>query len=117
MAVWPGGLPATPLIDGYNEAEPDNRVRTEMAVGPPKMRRRATAGIRQFAIKLNLSKAQVETLSAFYRSTLSDGVLAFDFTHPRLGTTVSMRFAERPRYDVVDPQVGWRASFVLELLS
>ena len=74
MSDWPAApFPQVPLVEGYDEAAPSTTVRTKMDAGPPKVRRRYTAGVRNFGIMLDLTLAQVETLDAFYVTTLHGG--------------------------------------------
>lgn len=98
MASWPASLPPTPLAAGYADTPPDNVLRTQMDAGPAKLRRRTTAAVRPLVAPLLLTSAQVATLDTFYSSTLEDGALAFDWTHPRTGAAISCRFLQPPAY-------------------
>ncbi len=66
---------------------------TQMDAGPPKARRRFSAGERKLDIKMIMTEAQVVTLDAFYVSTLSGGALTFDYTHPRTSSLETYRIA------------------------
>ncbi len=50
--VWPPSLPQRPLAQGFSEQAPDTLIRTQMEAGPPKVRRRFTAGIRTMDLQL-----------------------------------------------------------------
>jgi len=108
MATWPTSLPDYPLIDGYAEKPQDQTIRTQMEAGPDKVRRRFTAGVREFSVKWTLTTAQVSTLDTFFHSTLDGGALQFDMTHPRTGASTSFRFvgpyelasADKGLYDI-----------------
>lgn len=82
MPSWPATLPAIEK-EGYSETPPDTSISTTMEAGPPKVRRRASAGVRKLIAPLTLSKAQTQILDDFYVTTLAGGVLPFDWTHPR----------------------------------
>jgi hypothetical protein len=114
MAAWPAGLPQASLLEGALETVQDATVRTEMDVGPAKRRRRYTAVVRRFSVPLILTLDQVATLETFYDSTLSGGVDAFDWLHPRTGASVSLAFVSR--YQLQPIGAGYyRALLELEL--
>ena len=73
------------------ETPPDTTLETQMDAGPPKARRRFSAGIRKLDMKMIMTAAQVATLDAFYVTTLSGGALTFDYAHPRTGATETYR--------------------------
>ncbi len=117
MPAWPATLPDEPLLAGYRERAPKTALRTEMDAGPAKQRNRFTAGVRPFGFTMDLTRAQVDTLDAFFITTLEGGTLAFDWTHPRTLAAVSFRFVaiETPEYTAVSQQ-DWRARLKLEIL-
>jgi len=112
--VWPVGLPQDSLIR-HVETAPEERLRTEMDAGPPKMRRRMTAGVRPVEIPLILDDTQITTLMDFFTVTLKGGVDAFDWKLPRTGATVSFRFVDPPKAEAVEPTV-WSLTLNLEIL-
>lgn len=119
-AVWPAGLPQAPQLRSLREQPADLTVRTAMAVGPAKVRRRQTAGVRIFACELLLTRTQVETLDDFFYETIAAGALPFTWVHHRTGQTVDYRFTGPPEYVPLAPrQAGsemWRTTFTLEAL-
>ena len=98
MPTWPASLPQSPLVSGFSETPPETSLRTEMEQGPAKVRRRTTAGVRQMQMSFNMTKTQVAALDTFFTSTVNSGATAFDFTHPRTTSTVSVRFVSPPSY-------------------
>ena len=115
-AVWPASLPQEPLAQGFSEQAPNTVIRSQMEVGPPKVRRRFTAGVRNIECQLRLTPAQVDTLDAFFGSTVAGGALSFDWKHPRGGTVVTFRFVEPPAYAPVARGTLWQATLRLEIL-
>jgi len=91
MATWPATLPP-PLAGSYREASPQTAVRTQMEVGPAKVRRRAAVGVRQLAFSMHLTLAELNTLRTFFETTTAAGALSFDYTHPVFGTAETARF-------------------------
>ena len=115
MPAWPSTLPQDVLIDGYDEQVPETTLRTSMDAGPAKVRRRFSAGVRVFAVTVPLTRAEVETLDAFYLNDLQGGALRFDWTSPRTGAPVQFRFLAPPRY-APQSQADWLGQLQLEVL-
>lgn len=102
--VWPTGLPQRPLLDGYKEVPPKTSISTQMDVGPPKRRKRTTAGTRRFSVTYMMTKNEVDTLfDPFYLNTTEMGVLPFDIPHPRTGNVVEANIDDEPQYAVRSP--------------
>src|SRR5262245_53159663 len=106
-AVWPTSLPQRFLQDpGVLEQPPDVVLETQMDAGPPKARRRYTAGYRLVQGVIRLTHAQRTTLDNFYVNTLEGGALPFDWIHPITTSPVTMRFLPQPnglRYRQLEP--------------
>jgi hypothetical protein len=128
MATWPLtveepyvlGLPENFLADSYYESFAKNVLRSPMEVGPPKSRRRSTSGVKELGGVMYMTPDQMAVLTTFFETTLSDGALPFDWTHPRLGSTVtiSCQFVEPPSFRRHDDSetIGWLVSINLEVL-
>lgn len=114
--TWPSGLPDAPRPGGFREVVPRSSVRTQMDVGPAKLRRRSTGNVRFFQCIFELTLAQVATLDTFFITTLTGGSEAYNFDHPRTGATAEYRFLEPPSYS--NPEGGdlWIAVCNIELL-
>lgn len=115
MAVWSASLPQTVLQQGYREQAPQNKLRTQMDAGPPKMRRRYTAGVRQIRAMSNMTTTQIADLKTFHNTTLQGGALAFDWTDPVAGGTVSFRFVTEPSWEPLSGN-RYRVSLDLEIM-
>jgi len=114
--VWPASLPQEPLAQGFSERAPNTLIRTTMEAGPPKARRRFTAGVRNIECQLRLTPAQTATLDLFFDTTIAGGALSFDWKHPRDGAPATFRFVEPPSYTPVARGALWQASLRLESL-
>lgn len=97
MATWPVGLPQEPMRRGYQEAMADTTIVTQMDVGPPKVRRRTTAGVAPATWPFEMSSSQVVILKTFYRDTCAGGALTFTHNHQMSGGTKTWRFTGPPR--------------------
>jgi len=115
VPTWPTTLPQSMLMSGYGGSPGDNQLRSNMDVGPAKVRRRSTAAPRKETGNVILSRDQLATFREFYDDILLSGALRFtwhDPTDPE--TTVEMRFAEKPAWTA---QEGFfNVSLSLEIL-
>lgn len=109
MATWPTSIPIT--RENFREAPPDRVIRSDMDVGPAKVRRRSTVAVRPVSISLFLTDEQLDTFDEFY---LENDAISFTFIHPRTGATESARFTSVPDY-VLD-ETMYRVTVNLEIL-
>ena len=112
--TWPTALYGTILKEGYQETPPDNVIRTEMDVGPAKIRRRGTGAVRNFIFNLFLTPANLTTFNTFYDTTTKSGSLAFNFKSPRTEVLGDHRFVAVPTYAPRDQ--GYIVACQLELM-
>jgi len=116
IPAWPATLPQVIWAEGFGESPADVLLRTSMDVGPAKVRRRSTAGVRPVTGKLKVTSAELDTFLVFYVTTLLNGSLRFSWTEPRDGTTpVEMRFAELPEISAIEPGI-YETGLKLEIL-
>jgi len=111
---WPATLPQTVDRDGYDETFVDTTIRTQMDAGEPKTRRRFTAGIQPIVIRLRLTDTQVTTLETFFKTDTASGSLPFNWTHPRKGTAVVMKFKGPPKIRALEHEA--EATFVVDIM-
>ena len=116
MATWPATLPTFQevLEDSYNEALADNTIRSEMDIGPAKVRRRGTAAPQLISGSMFCTSTQVGILDTFYSGTVNYGADAFDTIHPRTTVAVSVRFTGQPQ--IARMGDGWQVSISFEVL-
>lgn len=114
--TWPGTLPAEWGNDSQRARGDGNVLRTQMDVGPAKLRRRSTADFIGTAFTLVLTTTEKEALDAFYVTTLSK-TLPFDWTDYSAVAlpTRTFRFVKAPVYAHAGAGL-WRASIELEQL-
>jgi hypothetical protein len=96
MVAWPNTLPLVPLVQDYQEKKQSHLTRTEMDSGHFKVRAKTTKGLEDLTLGYYMTAAQIDILEAFYEVTLGNGVLAFDYMHPRRGESVRVRFKNEP---------------------
>lgn len=109
MATWP----STFVIkrEAYKETPPDRVLRSKMAVGPDKLRRRSSSDVRKVNFVLSLTDALLVTFDAFY---LANDSIAFTFPDPRTATNVQARFVSPPVFD--NEETIWNVGVQLEIL-
>lgn len=93
MADWPSTLPQAFLQDSFSDTENSVVVRTSMATGPAKVRRRFTSAPTYWEGEMILDSDQKDTFKAFYRNTIGYGSIRFNFPnqYDLNGTLVEVR--------------------------
>jgi hypothetical protein len=109
MAVWPATLLIT--RDNYSESVPKTVIRSNMDVGPDKVRKRSSAQVRTVSFKLFLTDVLLQTFDDFF---VANEALVFDFTDPRTNTAKRARFTESPTYNLKDTM--WDVGVKIEYL-
>lgn len=93
--AWPASLPD--CAESWQEFDLPVTVRTQMDVGPPKVRRRFTRTLRNARVQFTMDHAQAMALRDFFEVDLQGGVLEHSFRHPFRGAVESFRFIEAPQ--------------------
>jgi len=98
MATWPSGLQQKLNVNDFALSGEDTTIRTNMQYGPAKVRSRYTDAIDNVSCSINIDITEYNTLESFYKTTLGNGVLPFDFLHPITQTVTAVRFVGPPKY-------------------
>lgn len=119
--TWPVSLTRSPRLGDLSEEAPDVLLRSEVDVGPAKLRRRFTGDARRFSVALDLTRSELTTFDVFFRDTTEGGALSFDWKHPRTGAAAVFRFLRPPTYRPQAPRTAsggewWRVTFDMEML-
>lgn len=109
MAVWPSTIKVT--RENYTETPPDRAMRSNMDIGPQKMRKRSSSAVRNVSLRLFLTDALLDTLDDFFTD---NETLVFTFTDPRTNTSKRARFTSPPVYGL--NQTMWDVSIKMEYL-
>lgn len=91
-------------------------LRSDMDLGPAKVRRRTTANVRLIECAFLIDVSQRATFDTFFNSTLEGGTLPFELDHPITGTTSDFRFVEEPTYSAVSGSLYFHLNCRLEIL-
>ena len=114
MATWPSTLPA-PSPGAYQEVFPNNTIRSDMEVGPAKVRKRATSAPTKYKMSFEMDNTDINTLETFYRTTINEGADTFEMDDPRNGTTETFRMIGPPEISALSP-IYYRANINMEKL-
>lgn len=99
IPAWTTSIPQKFLLEGYAEKARDTMLRTEMELGPAKVRRRTTAGVREINGSMIMTPTELASFITFYQTTLKDGSLRFSMNEPVSGASCEMRFTASPAWD------------------
>ncbi|NIU01079.1 MAG: hypothetical protein GWN01_09185 [Nitrosopumilaceae archaeon] len=100
MPTWPGSLPQKQFA-GLEDKDTPAVLRTPMDTGPSTRRNRFTAVKREVTVPLILDGTDRQTFDNFFRSTLKNGTLSFDWEDPVTDSTVTFAFLGPPRWTLV----------------
>lgn len=120
MPIFPGTLPQHFEV-GVQDTRQQGFIRSQTETGPFKQRKRFTATSRFLSGTMLFTGTQRATFDTFYKTTLSEGTDAFDFTDPADFSTASVRFVTAPTCSAVAGggtagTAQWRFSLTLEVL-
>ena len=101
--TWPPSLPQYPNQDSFTEEQMDNSIRTQFDGGAMKLRRRYTAVPIKFTMSFTLTASQKAALETFFNSTLSGGVLPWDWVKPSDQAAATFVFRSPIKYSAVGP--------------
>lgn len=109
MNTWPVELNI--IKDNFKETPPKRTIRSNMDVGPAKVRRRTIAATRDVTFNLIMTDAEYNILDDFF---LENDSIPFYFIHPRTNAQVVARFKEG--ITVSNDGGLWKSSITLEIL-
>lgn len=100
MPTWPIELPQLPFA-GATMQDKDTVLRTPMDTGPPSRRNRFTTHMQDVGYPMVLTGAEKVAFDFFFRSTLENGALAFDWVNLTNNITISLAFASPPAWALI----------------
>jgi hypothetical protein len=94
---WPSGLQQFFSEENFSLLLDDGTIRSDMDIGPQKVRRRYTKGVDRMTGSIWLTSAQYSIFYTFYDVTLAGGTIPFILDHPITGVPTEFRFLNQPR--------------------
>lgn len=95
--AWPGTLQQLLSEANFGLSIGDTVLRSDMDVGPQKVRRRFTKGVNTFSASIYLTVAEYTIFYTFFNTTLNGGTLPFTFNHPITQVPTDFRFKSPPK--------------------
>lgn len=119
MDTWPATLPQRLSAD-TSVKDDESCARTDMDSGPASVRNRFTAITQSVKGSMALTGAQLTIFNTFFRSTIKNGSLSFNWIHPFTEEAVEIRFKSKPEWACIKsaPAVDdrlYQSSFELEI--
>jgi hypothetical protein len=96
MDSWPGALQQKLNVQSFSVKVGNTLIRSEMDVGPAKVRSRYTDGIDVYTCSINITFDEYATLMTFFKTTLNNGSEQFLFNDPFTATPTAFRFTGPP---------------------
>ncbi len=112
---WPDDVTQNASRGSVTEQAERNVASFQPEVGPPSERRRSSVPIEQLSYTTIMSRKARESLKAFYRTTLADGVYDFRRKHPVGGGVIRCKFTAPPKFQQLAGD-AWRVTIALRIL-
>lgn len=93
---WPTELQDTINTDSFQYQIGDTAIRSDMDVGPAKVRRRYTRSVDKIQMAFNLNQTDWDFFYEFFNTTLNGGVTPFTYYNPLSGETETWRAVSPP---------------------
>lgn len=97
MDVWPVSLQQRLNSSGFVKRFGNTLARTEMDIGPAKVRSRFTDAVDIYSCSVLLDYGDYTTFETFFKTTLNNGANQFEFDDPFTSSPAAFRFAEPPQ--------------------
>lgn len=115
MATWPVSLQSRSNQSGFSYVVGETTLRSDMDIGPAKVRRRTTRPVDTMRYSINVTQAEYQTLYDFYDITTNGGVETFDMQNPITGNSMVCRFKGPPEFTPISGTT-FLARFDLEVM-
>ncbi len=119
MDTWPATLPQRLSADTAVQDD-ESRASTDMDTGPASVRNRFTAITQTVKGSMVITGAQLTTFNTFFRTTIKNGSLSFNWIHPFTESAAVIRFKSKPQWACIKPAPSvdnrlYQASLELEI--
>lgn len=113
---WPASLQQKLDADTFQETLANTLIRSENDLGPAKVRRRHTKGVKEWSVSIRVTIAQYSTLTTFYNNTIAGGSLRFEFLHPITQIAVLARIVDPPTIQPLNGGIIFKVNMKWEIL-
>jgi hypothetical protein len=97
MIYWPSSFQTYLNTDNFSYSKGSTVIRTEMDIGPKKVRRRFTKSIDAISCTFTIPNTLFTDFMTFFDTTLNGGTYQFRYNHPFTGIESSFRFIGEPK--------------------
>lgn len=104
-AAFPASLQQYVNSDSFSYQFGETTIRSNMDIGPAKIRRRTTRPIDTLSGTILLSVSQFTVFETFFNTTINGGANRFTLPHPITGVVSEFRFTKPPSVRNVGPIV------------
>lgn len=94
--VWPASLQQKLSTTGFTLSFGDSTLRSEMDIGPAKLRRRSSREIDGLTCSILIDFDEYQDFENFIKITTNGGVTPFEFLNPMTGVNTLYRFVGKP---------------------
>jgi hypothetical protein len=116
IETWPSNLQQLINEQGFQIEFGETTLRSEMDVGPQKVRRRYTKPVDEYSTSINIFQSDATAFKQFFNTTLNGGATSFYFNDPFTGTLEVFRFSKPPTISPIGSAGHYRVSMVWEKL-
>ena len=113
---WPAGLQQKLDSDSFQETLSNTILRSDNDLGPAKVRRRHTKGVKEWTVSIKVSISEYSTFTTFYNTTLAGGSLRFEFPHPITAATELARIVDPPTIQPLNGGIVFKVNMKWEIL-
>lgn len=95
-ATWPVSIQQLLNESGFSLQVGNTVLRSDMEIGPAKVRRRMTKSNDILSATIILNHSEYHTFYTFFDVSLNGGATSFNFAHPITGVLTEFRFRKEP---------------------
>ncbi len=93
---WLASLQQLVNEQSFSYKHGETLIRSEVDVGPKKVRRRFTRPIDEVSVSINLTTDEFSDFKTFFDTTINGGATIFELNHPITGVLTNFRFMAPP---------------------
>ena len=112
---WPANLPQLVNEESFDEEIGETLIRSDMDIGPAKVRRRFTHGVDAMSFTMYMTMTQYAYFKNWYKVDLNGGANTIEFNHPVTQVLSVFRFTSPPKGRPLGGQY-FNVSMTVELL-
>lgn len=117
IATWPSNFQQLINEQGFQIEFGETLLRSDMDIGPKKVRRRFTRPIDMYSTTINIYQSEAIAFRQFFNTTLNGGATSFYFTDPFTNVVEVFRFTKPPSISPIGSAGHYRVTMNWEKLA